>query len=458
MTTAAVYLRISQDRDGTMLGVDRQREDCLATCKKNRWKVGEVFVDDDTSAYSRRKVRHGYRAMLEALKAGTVDGVVAWHPDRLHRSTVELEEFIDLVETTGAQVVTVQAGVLDLATPTGRMTARIVGAVARHESEHKAERIRRQREQAARAGSFHGGRRPFGYARDGVTVVGVEADLIRDAAARVLGGESIRRIADDWNERKIPTTSGGTWQITSIRSMLAGPRLAGLRVHRGDVVGDAEWPAILDRTTFEKVCLILGDPRRRQGGATPVHLLSSLLRCGRCGGVMHASRRTDGARRYICNRKPGEDRCGRVAVTAEPVERLVTEAVLYAIESPAVNKAMRRKPTKIGPDHAGIISACEQQLDELAADYGAGTIQRREWLNARGSIEKRLNEARRHLARDEGTEALAPLRDVDPRAAWDGLDLEHRRAVIAALVDRVVIRPSTGPVFEASRVDVVWKA
>ena len=459
MTRAALYLRISQDRDGTLLGVDRQREDCTAACERHGWALTEVFVDDDVSAYSRRKVRRGYRAMLEALEAGRVDAVVAWHPDRLHRSPTELEEFIDLIETTGAQVATVQAGDLALASATGRMTARIVGAVARHESEHKAERLRRQREQAATAGTYHGGRRPFAYAKDGVSVVDDEAALVREGAVRVLAGESLRKIADDWNGRGIASSSGKAWQITTLRSMLAGPRLAGLRVHRGEIVGDAEWEPIIDRETFEKLRLILGDPRRRQSGRTPTHLLSGLVRCGRCGQVLHASRRSDGARRYACNVKPGHDNCGRVAISADPLERLITESILYRISAPAVAKAMRRKPNKNRTDNGSIVAECERKLDELAEMFAADELGRREWLSARAVVEQRLEKARHALAREQGTEALAPLRSVDPAAAWQALDLDRQRAVVAALINRISVGSANGrSAFAADRVNIEWRA
>ena len=200
---AAIYTRISRDVRGDMLGVDRQRKDCLAFCKSRGWEAVEILTDDDVSAYSRRRVRRGYRRLLQLVKDGNVNAVVAWHPDRLHRSPVELEGFIDIVEASGAKVATVQGGDYDLATASGRMNARIVGAVARHESEHKSERIRAQREQLALAGGFQGGRRPFGYTADGLTVVEAEAALIREAAERVLAGETLREIATDWNDRKI---------------------------------------------------------------------------------------------------------------------------------------------------------------------------------------------------------------------------------------------------------------
>ena len=90
-----------------------------------------MLVDDDRSAYS-AKPRPGYQRLLTALDAAAVDAVLAWHPNRLHRYPVELEDFIALIEAIGAKVMTCRAGEFDLSTPSGRTAARIVGAVARH--------------------------------------------------------------------------------------------------------------------------------------------------------------------------------------------------------------------------------------------------------------------------------------------------------------------------------------
>ncbi|MEH3154030.1 MAG: recombinase family protein [Gordonia paraffinivorans] len=108
--TAALYVRISQDREGAGLGVERQTEDCTALAARLGWTVTKVFTDNDVSAYSGKR-RPAYRELLDAIERGEVAGVIAWHPDRLHRSPAELEEFIALVEE-GAGVVThtVQAG------------------------------------------------------------------------------------------------------------------------------------------------------------------------------------------------------------------------------------------------------------------------------------------------------------------------------------------------------------
>ena len=161
---AAIYARISEDRTGAGLGVQRQREDCQALAVAQGYRVVEVFTDNDVSAYS-GKPRPGYRRMLEAIANDTVDVVLAWHTDRLHRSPLELEEYISLSETHNVSTRTVQAGELDLSTASGRMTARIHGAVSRQESEHKSERITRKAQELAMAGKYMGGARPYGPAR-----------------------------------------------------------------------------------------------------------------------------------------------------------------------------------------------------------------------------------------------------------------------------------------------------
>ena len=152
---AAFYCRISSDPRDTGLGVDRQREECAALATARGWRVVATHVDNDVSAYSGKR-RPGYLALLEAIEAGRVDVVVAWHPDRLHRSPLVLEGFIAAVEKADVAVHTVTAGQWDLSTATGRFFARQLGGVARYESEHRSERLRAKLEQNAHRGVTHG--------------------------------------------------------------------------------------------------------------------------------------------------------------------------------------------------------------------------------------------------------------------------------------------------------------
>ncbi|MEO6713891.1 MAG: recombinase family protein, partial [Mycobacteriales bacterium] len=135
-----VYTRISRDDLGDGRGVERQREDCFALCERRGWTVEGTYVDNDTSAFS-GKVRPAYQDLLTAVRGGRLDVVVAWAPERLHRSPRELEDFLELIESTGTAVETVKAGAWDVSTSHGRLVARMLGAVSRAESERTGERV-----------------------------------------------------------------------------------------------------------------------------------------------------------------------------------------------------------------------------------------------------------------------------------------------------------------------------
>lgn len=108
MTAAAIYARISQDATGEHLGVDRQERLCRALAAERGLTISDVLVDNDVSAY-RRKKRPAFERLVEMLNRGEVSTVITYHADRLYRRTTDLERLVDIVESHGAQVHTVAA-------------------------------------------------------------------------------------------------------------------------------------------------------------------------------------------------------------------------------------------------------------------------------------------------------------------------------------------------------------
>src|SRR5689334_6330799 len=104
---AAGYVRISRDPYGQEKGVSRQIEDIKALAAKLGWTIVEIFIENDTSAYKKRKVtlpdgstayrviRPEFARMLEALASGAIDGIIVYDLDRLARQPRDLEDLID---------------------------------------------------------------------------------------------------------------------------------------------------------------------------------------------------------------------------------------------------------------------------------------------------------------------------------------------------------------------------
>jgi DNA invertase Pin-like site-specific DNA recombinase len=457
---AAVYLRISQDRDGDGLGVERQRGDCLALADRQGWTVGETYVDNDRSAFS-GKPRPGYARLLEDIGAGRVDGVIAWHTDRLHRRFRELEPFVDAVESAGIPVATVKAGELDVATASGRMLARILAAADAHEVERKSERQRAKAREIALAGRTNGGgMRPYGYKQGGSELEPEEAELIREAARRVIDGESTYTIAADWRARGIRTSSGAEWTFRLLRRTLTQSRIAGLRSYDGELI-PAVWPAILPRRTWDAVQrrLAVRHVVDRRGGRG-YYLLTGLMVCGRCGHPMRGHP-NHGSRSYGCLKEGGVGGCGRMRIIAEPTEAVIAEAVFAAIDGGAVNRAMvAASKDAAGAEVVDRIAADRAALDELARDhYVERTISREEFFAARAELTERIAKAEQVLSRSEDTAVLAGVSSgAVARAAWAERDQDWRREFLAALVERITIAPSTVYRFDPDRIDIHWRA
>lgn len=444
---AAIYCRISQDREGAGLGVERQRQDCAALASRLGWTIVTEHTDNDVSAYS-GKPRRGYRALLADIEAKHVDAVLVWHTDRLHRSPRELEEYVDLCERNKVITQTVKAGELDLATPAGRAVARTLGAWARFEVEHKSERTKRAQLQAAQAGKWLGGAPPFGWRLhdDGsATLDHREASVVRDACASVLAGASLGSVVADLNGRGITTSTGKPWNYTSLRQVLTRPRNAGLSVLNGEIVGKLTWPAIVSEQTWRAVCAVLTDPSRRRSTSNRARwLLAGIATCGTCGASLKsatvARNRAEGTTRtvYRCP-TPGP---GHVARSAEALDRHVSDVVLALLARPDA------APALIEPNNRDTESlhvegmTIRASMDEAADMFAAGSITGAQLAKITVRLKERLVEVESAMARMAHGSALAPFAGPDVTAVWAELPLDRKRAVVREIMS-VTVLPST---------------
>ena len=164
---------------------------------------------------------------------------------------------------------------------------------------------------------------------------------------------------------------------------------------------------------------------------------------------------------------------GHVRVVTQPVEDIVSEAVLRAVDGGALRDLM-----KSPEDTAAMaeLAAVEDKLKMLTRDWMTDAISRSEYEEGRDIANARKRELERTLERSRRSLGLAGLPDGPLRAAWnatnpDGtpvMPLYKRRAVVNALVEAVIIAPAgrnggrrggrRGSEFDPSRVAIRWRS
>jgi len=479
VTTAAIYCRISYDRTGEGLGVERQEAECRALAERLGMTIAGVYVDNDISATS-GVARPAFDQLLESKPSA----IIAWHQDRLLRLTRDLERVIAL----NVPIYTVTAGTLDLATPAGRAVARTVAAWSQYEGEQKGERQVAANGQRAATG-VHNGRVGYGYRREGKAMVldPAESEVIREAVRRVLDGESLRSICKELNERGIPSpraaerdrareqaraenrpeptygTPDPLWNTTTLRQMLLRTNLAGLIVHRKQVVGRApvDAPRVIDEDTHERLRAVLNDPRRRTSpvGRSPKYLLGGIARCGKCGGVVvrlvgRMTRTSTGTKRqppaYACSE------CHGVRRKQDLVDAVVEGIVVRRLEQPDALDLFSRGDESAVADSRAALEAIDARLSNAADAYAAGALE----LDQLTRITAQLRADRGVHVKllERSMPSAVPVDLAGDRAAerWAAMSMDAKRALLQMLV-RVTILPSgPGRDFDPELVRIDW--
>jgi site-specific DNA recombinase len=488
--TTAVYARISKDRGGQGLGVERQLEACRHLAAAKGWQIADdwVITENDTSAAT-AKIRPGFERLIRGMERGEVHAVLALKVDRLVRRMPDMVRLWDVAKRLSVLVATVD-GDLDLTTSTGRQNAVLFGALAEIEIERLTGRLEDKALQQVKAGkNANAGSRPFGWNLRRTEHHPVEAAVIRELADRLIKGESLSSVARDLNKRKVPTSGYRDraikgivwpgpaprwirWDVRKLRQVLSNERHAGRVEHRGEVVCDettglpvkAQWQPILEPDVFDRLQAALQARRVVSDVWTGErrHLLSgTLLRCGVCGQKVLPIQQTGGKHAYRCR--------GHLARNRDRTDEHVLAMVRQRIAENPITLASLR--IERGTDPSAEIEEIERTLAEMDEDWYAnrGSVARYARVTAqleadlvrlkadksdRVAVETGLEwvVAEPHLLESSGS--LLPK--DDPRKASL---IEKQRFAIQLYVRQIHVFPTSmrGRFFDSDSIKIDWR-
>jgi site-specific DNA recombinase len=474
MTRAAIYCRLSRQGGRS---VERQEQDGRRIARDKRWDVATVYREWGSASPHAKKARKEWDQLLTAVERGEFDAVIFWMEDRAARDVIVAGEFVQACKKAGLKGIVLPSYDYDLSDPED--VAKFYGevAAAQREAAKISKRTRRARLEEAENGQAHpGGKRPFGFTgtgRNKATLARAlaEQECIKEAAQRILAGDSLRGIVLDWRRRGIKTSTGGGWSNRSLRQMIMSPRVAGYRSHLGQL-HEATWSPVIPREQWQAVVAILGDESRKVtvGGGTPRYLLTGLVYCGVCKARARGrrDRRRAGAV-YVCQRQFRGERAEGECVQrrAAEVEDLILRALFKAVEEGQEwdRQAAERPTDDPTRPHYEALARLTADLDvldgmlaeaELAERQGAkpspssATLRRK--LAEREAEQERHQEAVTRL--QHGRVAATIPRNL--RAVWPSLSLDRQRAILAAMIERVEIHPQgRGYRFDPDSVKVI---
>jgi DNA invertase Pin-like site-specific DNA recombinase len=485
-----LYLRISKiakdaepaaDSGDRETSIERQNDRLCELAEDYEGNVVGYWRDPDRSAYKRKVFRRDFHRFVDAARRGEfqVMGVAA--VDRFTRQGREIEAVIDMVIETRLErlwMVTDTDEVYDLTDEQDQQRLRERTVQAQAESARTSRRVKRTTRKHAENGRPHpGGRRPYGHEwrRENrkvawLVVVEPEATVIREAARRVVNGETMRSIATSLNDRDIPTAMGKRWSGASLRSVLDKPRLAGYRERdgvlytaNGDGVGGIE--PILTPTEWEQLSATLRNPAHtRREVRTAKHLLTGLMRCGVCGGRMSAGYAQGGRRTYQCSGKSGAAAKACVNVSADRIEPLIEQAWVEAFDGPeAAETATAAAAAREQVDHEAVEAEITELLRRIKVAqhdcYVTNELTKAEFSDIRRELTAMVDELRRSIRRDARAERIAEVKG-NAQAEWDDSTLEERRVLLSLVIDHITIdrRTRAAGTFDPSRVSITLRS
>ena len=406
---AAIYARYSSSEQAGTLTIESQVRACKEYALSNGMRLVETYVDRGISG-SRDQSRPEFQEMIARArtKPRPFDVILVWKFSRFFRDRYKSAIYKSLLRQHGINVVSVTEPV-EKDTPGGVLMEGMIEVIDQFYSARLSEETRRGLKENVLAGYRGGSVAPYGYQRKRVegpagkpkTIIvpnSEQAPIARRIFEEYAGGQAgLKKIAYRLNEEAIPSARGGTWDPSSIRSILKnevylgwgvlgkrryflGPedRVSVAKPPRSEwIVNEKAHEPIIERRVWDAVqkqferarCSQLGGRAKSRAR----YLLAGLLKCGNCGGnyLTYKTRKRDGSwwYGYACGirKRRGRAACDNMLeVPHDPFNRRIVESIVKLIGEgnllDNVATEMSDKVRKISTESQSKIRAARREL------------------------------------------------------------------------------------------------
>ena len=488
LTPAALYARVSSDRQDVDLSVADQMRALRDYAEKNDYSIAREYVDEAESG--RIADRPQFRNMIDEGGKATApfQVILVWKFSRFTRKREHAVAFKSMLRRKGIRVVSITEHADD--SPTGKLMEAIIESVDEFYSENLAQEVVRGMREAASRGFWVASRVPYGFSK--VTVQDgakkrptLEPDPTTAAVVKRIFGmaEACRGILDitrTLNDEGIANPTGRLWSKNGVHIIPRNEVYTGTLVWGVDANDRADpvrvekaFPAIVSKAQFRRVNRKLRSraPRRshprRVGSA---YLLSGLVRCKACNRALSGQDAKSGKfAYYVCQSvmKRGRGACDAPRLNARRFEEQVVgkirENVLTESNIQTLVKMVDEEMEGVAKEQRQKLETIESELVDVKRRLGR-LYDLAETTDL--DIDDFKPRIREHRDRQERVEATAEetgamlsqlrevLDDVETITAY-ALDmsmflnegeLTERRAFIESFVKEIIVMPDNAVV------------
>lgn len=468
--SAGIYIRVStfdQAREGFSL---REQEERLKEfCKFKRYNIYKVYQDAGISAKNDK--RPAYQEMIEDVKKGNINVIIALKLDRLTRSVYDIEKLMKFVNDYECDI-DCMADESNTTTSNGRMVMRIMTSVSQNEIEKCSERTK-----FGMAGAIKNGHIPnrtgLGFKRENKKLV--PDPLTKDIIVRIfdlyLEGKSHQAIANIYNKEKVLGKTN--WYDSTIQKILSnelykGDYVNGKRTKHPTYYENVIEP-IVSKEKWES-CQYQKLRNARHYERTATYLFTNKLKCSKCGNFLggHATTKTNGKKYYYYKCNTCKTYFNEIDIEKElkafMLELAKQDDLINNYYTPFIKSKLEDKTE----DYKKGIKELDKQLDRIKTAYIKGVVKLEDFDKEikhieyqKSDLEKRQKEQKQYENLSFTLNDLLIIQDMqeiefytnpDVLNNWSNKSKEDKQKIIGKYIDNITIEKKNNK-FEISNIE-----
>ena len=325
-----IYARYSTDGQREE-SIEGQIRECKVYAEREGITIMPSYIDRAQSAKTDK--RPEFQKMMKDSAKGLFDVIIVWKLDRFARNRYDSAHNKALLRKNGVKVLSATEAIAEDAT--GILLESMLEGYAEYFSAELSEKVIRGMTENALKLKYNGGSIAIGYTvdQDGhYQLDPITAPLVLRAFTRYDKGATIQEVTDELNEKGLRSFRGNPINFNNVARILQNRRYTGEYRYR-DIVHPNGIPAIVPLDMFERVQarLVKNKKSPARYKAEDLYILTTKLRCGKCGAFMVGESGTSKTGKmhhyYKCGNAKRRKGCNKKAVRKNWIEDIVIEQV-----------------------------------------------------------------------------------------------------------------------------------